>query len=81
MTEDAIEIRGFRENDLEAIVEFSLRAWQPIFASVRDVLGDDIFLRLHPDWKANQADVVRSTCTNPSKRSACTGSRFVCTRT
>jgi hypothetical protein len=45
VTEDAIEIRGFRENDLEAIVEFSLRAWQPIFASVRDVLGDDIFLR------------------------------------
>jgi ribosomal protein S18 acetylase RimI-like enzyme len=67
MTEDAIEIRGFRENDLEAIVEFSLRAWQPIFASAREVLGDDIFLRLHPDWKANQADAVRSTCTNDAR--------------
>jgi ribosomal protein S18 acetylase RimI-like enzyme len=67
VTEDAIEIREFRENDLEGIVEFSLRAWQPIFASVRDVLGDDIFLRLHPDWKANQADAVRSTCTNDAR--------------
>ena len=67
MTEDAIEIREFREHDLEAIVEFSLRAWQPIFASVRDVLGDDIFLRLHPDWKANQADAVRSSCTNDAR--------------
>ena len=62
--DDAIEIREFREDDLEAIVEFSLRAWQPVFASVRNVLGDDIFFRLHPDWKANQADSIRSTCTN-----------------
>jgi ribosomal protein S18 acetylase RimI-like enzyme len=67
VTEDAIEIREFREHDLEAIVEFSLRAWQPIFASAREVLGDDIFLRLHPDWKANQADAVRSTCTNDAR--------------
>ena len=67
VTEDAIEIREFRENDLDAIVAFSLRAWQPIFASVRDVLGDDIFLRLHPDWKANQADAVRSSCTNGAR--------------
>ena len=39
----------------------------PVFASVRDVLGDDIFLRLHPDWKANQAEVVRSSCTNDER--------------
>jgi hypothetical protein len=41
-TEGAIEIREFRADDLEAIIEFSLRAWQPVFASVREVLGDDI---------------------------------------
>ena len=67
MTESAIEIREFREGDLETVVEFSLRAWAPVFASVRDVLGDDIFLRLHPDWKANQAEVVRSSCTNDER--------------
>jgi GNAT superfamily N-acetyltransferase len=67
VTEAAIEIREFREDDLEAIIEFSLRAWQPIFASLRDVLGDDIFLRLHPHWKANQADAVRSACTNDAR--------------
>ena len=67
MTESAIEIREFREGDLETVVEFSLRAWAPVFASVRDVLGDDIFLRLHPDWKANQAEAVRSSCTNDER--------------
>jgi GNAT superfamily N-acetyltransferase len=67
VTESAIEIREFREGDLETVVEFSLRAWAPVFASVRDFLGDDIFLRLHPDWKANQAEAVRSSCTNDER--------------
>ena len=54
----------FRDADLETVVEFSLRAWAPVFASIREVLGDDIFLRLHPDWKAGQAEAVRSSCTS-----------------
>ena len=60
-------IREFREDDLGAIVEFSLRAWEPVFGSVRNALGDDIFLRLHPDWKEDQADAVRSACTNEER--------------
>lgn len=67
VTETAIAIREFREGDLETVVEFSLRAWAPVFAAVRDVLGEDIFLRLHPDWEANQADAVRSSCTNDER--------------
>jgi GNAT superfamily N-acetyltransferase len=64
---NAIEIREFREGDLETVVEFSLRAWAPVFAAVRDVLGDDIFLRLHPDWKASQSEAVRSSCTSDER--------------
>jgi GNAT superfamily N-acetyltransferase len=60
-------IREFRKDDLGAIVEFSLRAWEPVFGSVRNVLGDDIFLRLHPDWKEGQADAVRSACTSEER--------------
>jgi GNAT superfamily N-acetyltransferase len=60
----AIEIREFRESDLETVIEFSLRAWAPVFAAVREVLGDQIFLRLHPDWLASQSEAVRSSCTN-----------------
>ena len=66
MAEDTI-IREFRTDDLGAIVEFSLRAWEPVFASLRQVLGDHIFLRLHPDWKEDQADAVRSACTNEER--------------
>ena len=65
--ENAIAIREFHEGDLETVIEFSLRAWAPVFASLRNVLGDGIFLRLHPDWRANQAEAVRSRCTNDDR--------------
>ena len=62
MSEDGIEIREFRAGDLDAVVAFSLRAWAPVFDSIREVLGEEIFLRLHPDWRAGQAEAVRSSC-------------------
>jgi GNAT superfamily N-acetyltransferase len=60
---EQVEVRPYEEADLEAIVELSLRAWEPVFASMRDVLGDGIFVRLHqPDWATVQAEAVRSSC-------------------
>ena len=35
--------------------------------SCGQVLGDAIFLRLHPDWKVGQAEGVRSACTNEER--------------
>ena len=67
MTQSAIEIREFQNHDLDAVVDFALRAWEPVFTSVREVLGDDLFLRLHPDWRENQAEAVRSSCTNDER--------------
>jgi GNAT superfamily N-acetyltransferase len=67
VTAAAIEIRAFEEDDLEAVVEFSLRAWEPVFQSVRKVLGDEVFLRLHPEWRASQTEAVESSCTNPDR--------------
>jgi GNAT superfamily N-acetyltransferase len=61
---DEIEIRGFHEDDLDAIVEFSVRAWAPVFASWQRILGEPIFLRLYPDWTRDQAEAVRAGCTN-----------------
>ncbi|HZR95910.1 MAG TPA: GNAT family N-acetyltransferase [Gaiellaceae bacterium] len=61
----AAELRAYEESDLEAIVELSLRAWQPVFESIRTVLGNAIFARLHqPEWRTLQAQVVRSSCTS-----------------
>lgn len=59
-----VNIRRFETTDLDQVVAFSLRAWQPVFASLRAVLGDPIFLHLHPDWAAGQEEAVRTTCTS-----------------
>lgn len=59
------QIKPLVDSDLPAIVDLSLRAWAPAFGSLRDVLGDAIFLRLHPDWLIGQAQAVRSACANP----------------
>jgi GNAT superfamily N-acetyltransferase len=58
------EVRAYEESDLEPIVDLSLRAWKPVFESMRTVLGDAIFARLHqPDWTTLQAQAVRTSCT------------------
>jgi ribosomal protein S18 acetylase RimI-like enzyme len=51
-------IRSFDDRDAEAVVDLSLRAWAPVFASLEWVLGSDIFGRLHPDWREDQRRAV-----------------------
>ena len=64
----AVVIRPFEEADLDAILELSLRSWEPVFESLRAVLGDAIFARLHqPDWRTVQAEAVRSSCTSDER--------------
>jgi GNAT superfamily N-acetyltransferase len=67
MADEETHIREFTEDDLDAVVALTLRAWEPVFASVRTVLGDDIFLRLHPDWREGQAESIRSICKNDER--------------
>ena len=51
-------IRLFEDRDAEAVVDLSLRAWAPVFASLEQVLGSEIFRRLHPDWREDQRRAV-----------------------
>lgn len=61
---DTIEIRTMVEADLDAVVDFSIRAWATPHGSMRRTFGDPIHLRLYPDWERNQADTVRASCTS-----------------
>jgi ribosomal protein S18 acetylase RimI-like enzyme len=51
-------IRLLEDRDAEAVVDLSLRAWAPVFASLEQVLGSDVFGRLHPDWREDQRHAV-----------------------
>jgi len=61
----ASTIRPLAPSDHAAVIELSLRAWAPVFASVEHVLqGSGVFERLHPDWRVTQRDAVTATCTS-----------------
>ena len=55
-------VRPLRPGDVDAVVEFSVRAWQPVLESFRRVMGPEIFRRIYPDWMAIQAEAVAETC-------------------
>lgn len=56
-------IRSFQQSDLAAVVDLSLAAWAPIFASFAEILGPEIYDRLYPDWRQSQSEGVSQACT------------------
>jgi len=61
-------IRPFDDRDAEAVVDLSLRAWAPAFASLEQTLGSEIFRRQHPDWREDQRRAVENVCASQEKR-------------
>lgn len=57
-----MQVRPVRDGDMAAIVELSLLAWEPVFASFAQVMGPVIFARQYPDWRAGQRAVVEEYC-------------------
>jgi ribosomal protein S18 acetylase RimI-like enzyme len=55
-------VRRLRPEDIPQVVRLSLAAWEPVFASFRQVLGPQIYARLYPDWTASQAAAVENVC-------------------
>ena len=52
-------LRPFGSDDTDQVVELSLRAWEPVFASFARVWGEALFGRHYPDWKFQQAEAVQ----------------------
>jgi GNAT superfamily N-acetyltransferase len=61
-------IRDLHEDDVEAVVALSLRAWEPVFASFAAVLGSGVYRHLYPDWRRSQAAAVGRVCRDPAVR-------------
>jgi hypothetical protein len=62
-------IRDFRPRDQDEIVELSLRAWAPVFASAGELLGEELDTLPHgKDWREHQAREVRATLHDADKR-------------
>jgi GNAT superfamily N-acetyltransferase len=55
-------VRPFEDRDADAVVSLSLRAWAPVFASIEQAVGSEIYRRLYPDWRASQQQAVEDVC-------------------
>jgi GNAT superfamily N-acetyltransferase len=61
-----MNIRAFDAADTDAVVALSLRAWAPVFPSIREALSPEIDDLLQPDWRVKQADDVAAVVSAPA---------------
>jgi GNAT superfamily N-acetyltransferase len=55
-------IRPLRAEDVDTVVAFALRSWEPVFESFAQVLGPRLFASAYPDWRTSQATEIRENC-------------------
>ena len=59
----SFEIRPMRGGDVDAIAALSLRAWDPVFQSLRETMGERLFDHFYgDDWRTYQEADVRRAC-------------------
>lgn len=51
-------IRPYTEADREAVVALSLRAWAPVFVSIKESLEPTLYQHFFPDWRDAQQKSV-----------------------
>jgi ribosomal protein S18 acetylase RimI-like enzyme len=58
-----LQIRPLNNDDMHAIVELSLLAWEPVFTAWQRILGPKIYpIAIYPDWRKGQKEVVEKFC-------------------
>ena len=55
-----VKVRPARPDDIEAIVDIAIAAWEPIYVYRRQILGETLFRACHPDWKTQKASELRA---------------------
>lgn len=57
-----LRIRLICGNDIEDVVQLSLLAWEPVFASFNQVLGSAVYRLIWSDWRTSQREAVEAIC-------------------
>ena len=64
-------IKEYRHSEEDVVVDFAIRSWAPVFVSVKEVLGGELFGPLHAGeggWRGYQEAAIGWTLTGPSMR-------------
>ena len=57
-----LSIRPVADEDIEPLIQMAWLAFEPIFRSFRQVMGDEVYAVVYPDWKKTQQNAVESFC-------------------
>ncbi len=58
-----MHITPYTPSDLATLVDLSLRAWAPVFASMQQAMDPDVYAVFYPgDWRPSKQKVVEDTC-------------------
>ena len=58
-----MQIQPYNSRYLDAVVRLSLRAWSPVFDSIRKVISPELYQQFYPhDWQVSQKKAVEATC-------------------
>jgi GNAT superfamily N-acetyltransferase len=58
-----MQIRPYNEQDLDAVIRLSLRAWAPVFASIEQAMAPEVYQVFYPEgWRASQQKAVADVC-------------------
>lgn len=49
-----MNIEPYDDAKLDAIIRLSLRAWEPVFASIQNAMDPEVFRDHHRDWQSRQ---------------------------
>lgn len=61
-----MQIEAYEDAMRETVVELSLRAWAPVFASLREAMLPEVFRAFYrDDWRAAQRSAVEAVCDDP----------------
>lgn len=58
-----MQIKPYNPDRLDAVVRLSLRAWTPVFDSLRNAMDAEVYQAFYPDgWRASQQKAVEDVC-------------------
>ncbi len=54
-------VRPFDDQDADAVVSLSLRAWAPVFASIERAMESEVYEQLYPEgWRESQRQAAKA---------------------
>jgi GNAT superfamily N-acetyltransferase len=58
-----MQIESYHPEYLDAVVQLSLRAWAPVFASIQNAMDAEVYRAFYPDdWRVSQQQAVEEVC-------------------